>query len=178
MARSLERVDPGSRTSRRENEAETMNGSFAVGGATTPSVIVVDPRFDIYASLATAAREGKLDLHLRSSGTDAMRLARRIRVDAWLVAEELDNMAGHDFVELLAAHDGGGGAAGKVAMVATVPWQPGGGRTRGRCRRHAGAADLTCGSRQSAGSAGRSAIVDPRLRRACKSPAGDAPGRD
>lgn len=99
-----------------------------MGGATIPSVIVVDPRFDLYASLATAAREGKLDLHLRSSAADAMRLARRIRVDAWLVAEELDDMAGHDFVELLAAHDVGTGAAGKVAMVGAVPGQPGGGR--------------------------------------------------
>lgn len=97
-----------------------MIANASVRESSVPSVVVVDPRFDLYAPLAVAAREGKLDLHLRSSAADAMRLARRIRVDAWLVAEDLDDMSGHDLVELLAEHDGGR-AAGKVAMVGAVP---------------------------------------------------------
>lgn len=84
---------------------------------TIPSVVVVDPRFDAYAPLAAAAREGRLHLHLRSSGGDALRLARRRRVDAWIVAENLDDMAGHDFVTLLQGLDAGR-TAGRVAMVA------------------------------------------------------------
>jgi len=73
--------------------------SFLPGSV--PSVVVVDPRFDAYATLAASARMGKVSLHLRSGGSDALRLGRRLHVDAWLVAAELDDMSGHDFVELL-----------------------------------------------------------------------------
>ena len=66
-----------------------------------PSVVVVDPQFNAYATLAASARLGNLQLHLRSSGADAIRLSRRIDVDAWIVAAELDDMSGHDLVELL-----------------------------------------------------------------------------
>jgi CheY-like chemotaxis protein len=66
-----------------------------------PSVVVVDPQFNAYATLAASARLGDLQLHLRSAGTDAIRLSRRIHVDAWIVAAELDDMSGHDLVELL-----------------------------------------------------------------------------
>lgn len=70
-------------------------------GATIPNVVVVDPHFECYKPLAASARLGKLNLHFRSSGTDALRLAQQRRVDAWLVAMELDDMSGQDFVELL-----------------------------------------------------------------------------
>lgn len=100
-----------------------MNSSTAFDPANLPSVIVVDPRFDAYGPLAVAAREGRINLHFRASGAEAMRLARRLRVDAWLVAEELDDMAGHDFVELLGtlADDA---RTGKVAMVSAGKDQP------------------------------------------------------
>jgi CheY-like chemotaxis protein len=87
-----------------------------------PSVIVVDPRFDAYGPLAAAAREGRIMLHLRASGSDALKLARRLPVDAWLVAEDLEDMSGHDFVELLAGVDADF-APGKVAMVGAVAEQ-------------------------------------------------------
>jgi len=45
-----------------------------------------------------------------------MRLARRLDVDAWLVAEELDDMAGADFVDLLATIRG----ESKVAMIGSA----------------------------------------------------------
>ncbi|MFM8735262.1 MAG: hypothetical protein ACKOC8_08725 [Pirellulales bacterium] len=66
-----------------------------------PSVVVVDPHFEAYAALVAGARLGSYTLHLRSSGAEAMKLARRISVDAWLVAAELDDMAGEDLLEVL-----------------------------------------------------------------------------
>lgn len=69
--------------------------------ASVPHVVVVDPNIEHYKPLAASARLGKIDIHFRASGAEALKLARRQRVDAWLVAEELDDMAGQDFVELL-----------------------------------------------------------------------------
>ena len=66
-----------------------------------PSVVVVDPRFDAYKTLAASAKLGKITLHLRSSGAEALKLARRLPVDAWLIAPELDDMSGHDLLPLL-----------------------------------------------------------------------------
>jgi CheY-like chemotaxis protein len=74
---------------------------FDTHAGNLPSVVVVDPEFNSYATLAASARLGNLQLHLRSAGTDAIRLNRRIHVDAWIVASELDDMSGHDLVELL-----------------------------------------------------------------------------
>lgn len=88
-----------------------------------PSVVVVDPAFESYKPLAVSARAGKLLLHFRSSGADALKLAKRHHVDAWLVAPDLDDMSGFDFIELLRAqHDSErstSGSAGPkcVAMV-------------------------------------------------------------
>lgn len=81
---------------------------------TLPSVVVVDPQFDAYQELAASARSGRIGLHLRSSGAQGLKLARKLEVDAWIVAAELDDMSGHDFVELLGSLRGGS----KVAMVA------------------------------------------------------------
>lgn len=80
---------------------------------TTPNVVVVDPQFDAYRELAASARVGRMGLHFRSSGGQAIKLARHLEVDAWLVAAELDDMSGHDFVELLGAVRGDA----KVAMI-------------------------------------------------------------
>lgn len=87
-----------------------------------PSVVVVDPQFENYKPLAGSARQGKLKLHFRSSAADALKLARRLRVDAWLVAPELDDMSGPDFLELLQARFG----EARVAMV--EPATPGSAR--------------------------------------------------
>jgi DNA-binding response OmpR family regulator len=66
-----------------------------------PHVVVVDPCFESYGSLIESARAGRISLHLRSSGEDALRIAERKGVDAWLVAADLDDMSGPDFVQLL-----------------------------------------------------------------------------
>lgn len=86
---------------------------FDAHAGSLPSVVVVDPQFNAYATLAASARLGKLQLHLRSSGGDAVRLSRRIHVDAWVVAAELDDMSGHDLVELLKCEAG----EAPIAMV-------------------------------------------------------------
>lgn len=78
-----------------------------------PNVVVVDPRFDAYKQLADSARLGRINLHIRSSGAEAIKIARRRQVDAWLIAADLDDMSGHDLVELLRAR----AADTKVAMV-------------------------------------------------------------
>jgi CheY-like chemotaxis protein len=79
----------------------------------TPSVVVVDPQFDAYRDLAASARSGRIGLHFRSSGAQALKLARRLEIDAWLVATELDDMTGQDFLDLL----GDVRADAKVAMI-------------------------------------------------------------
>lgn len=84
-----------------------------VDSSRIPSVVVVDPRFDAYTALAASARMGRIDLHLRSAGAAALKLANRIDVDAWLIAAELDDMSGEDFVGLLQARRGDA----KVALV-------------------------------------------------------------
>lgn len=89
----------------------------ATFSASVPSVVVVDPRFDAYTALADSARLGKVSLHLRSSGNDALRLGRRLHVDAWLVAADLDDMSGHDFVELLRSES----HESPIAMLVDTP---------------------------------------------------------
>lgn len=79
-----------------------------------PHVVVVDPRFEAYKPLAASARQGRLTIHFRSNGSEALALARRLPVDAWLVAEHLDDMSGHDFVSLLKTESPGGS---RVALV-------------------------------------------------------------
>jgi len=78
-----------------------------------PNVVVVDPQFDAYKDLAAAAREGRINLHFRTSAADAIKLARRTRVDVWLVAAELDDVSGADFVTLLQGKVG----ASQLAIV-------------------------------------------------------------
>jgi CheY-like chemotaxis protein len=98
------------------NEKESLMSHDALRWdvpAEVPNVVVVDGHFEAYGPLAASARLGKLNLHFRSSGADAIKLARRHRVDAWLVATELDDMSGHDFLELLQSRLGDS----KVAIV-------------------------------------------------------------
>jgi CheY-like chemotaxis protein len=92
-----------------------------------PNVVVVDPRFDAYASLAASARAGRIGLHLRSSGGEALRLAQRLPVDAWLIASDLEDMSGHDLVALLEpSREQSDGSVAKVAVIESA--EPGGRR--------------------------------------------------
>ena len=90
----------------------------ALTGDRVPHVVVVDPNFEQYQSLIASERQGRITLHLRSSGRDAMRLLDRHRVDAWIIGTELDDMSGHDFAELLRGRLGLGEA--RIGMVPAV----------------------------------------------------------
>jgi PleD family two-component response regulator len=67
-------------------------------------VVIVDSSCDQYGDFVRAAREGKISLHFCVDGRSAMRLARRFRADAWLVAAELPDMSGFDLVDMLSPH--------------------------------------------------------------------------
>jgi CheY-like chemotaxis protein len=82
-----------------------------------PNIVVVDPRFDAYKPLATSARLGKLNLHFRSTGAEAVKLSRRLQVDAWLIADELDDMSGRDLAPLLQKQQAATGEGVKLALV-------------------------------------------------------------
>lgn len=81
-----------------------------------PHVVVVDPNFERYQGLIASERQGRITLHLRSSGRDALRLLDRQQVDAWLIGTELDDMSGHDFAELLRGRLGDA----RIGIVPTV----------------------------------------------------------
>jgi CheY-like chemotaxis protein len=107
---------------------------------TVPNVVVVDPQFEHYKPLAASARLGKLNLHFRSSGAEALKLSRRLRVDAWLVAPELDDISGRDFLELLQSRLG----QARLAMVESAA--PGSAQWQATQRQadDAGADDTLC----------------------------------
>lgn len=83
-----------------------------------PNVVVVDPEFQCYGPLVAAARAGRLNLHLRATAAEAIKLARRLEIDAWLVSSDLEDMAGEDFVELLDTLPTRGSHS--VAMIASA----------------------------------------------------------
>lgn len=64
-------------------------------------VVVVDSSCDRFGEFVRAARNSELGLHFCVDGRSAIRLARRLRVDVWLVAAELPDMTGCDLAEML-----------------------------------------------------------------------------
>ena len=94
-------------------------------------MVVLDPRFDAYPELVESARAGRLRLHMRSSGEEGLAFAKKQPVDAWLIATDLDDMSGTDFVHLLRsqlevskATDSEGGEQ-RVAIISEVAGRPG-----------------------------------------------------
>lgn len=75
--------------------------AFHAHTPTVPSVVVVDPRFDAYRSLASAAQHGLCTVHFRGSGAAALQLLSKYRADAVIVGAVLDDMSGENFVGLL-----------------------------------------------------------------------------
>lgn len=64
-------------------------------------IVIVDSTCDRYADFVEAAQAGEVGLHFCVDGRSAMRLARRFRADAWLVATELADMSGFDLLVML-----------------------------------------------------------------------------
>ncbi len=73
--------------------------SAAVG-----EIVIVDPVCDRYADFVEAAQAGELGLHFCVDGQSAVRLSRRFRANAWLIATELPDMSGFDLLEMLSPH--------------------------------------------------------------------------
>ena len=67
-------------------------------------IVIVDGACDHYADFVQAAQAGEVRLHFCVDGTSAIRLSRRFRADAWLVAAELPDMSGFDLLEMLVAN--------------------------------------------------------------------------
>ena len=64
-------------------------------------IVIVDASCDRYADFVQAAQAGEVRLHFCVDGTSAIRLSRRFRADAWLVAVDLPDMSGFDLLEML-----------------------------------------------------------------------------
>lgn len=96
--------------------------SSDVDASAAISIVVIDPRFDAYQSLATAAKLGRCSLHFRASGRAALHLLSKRRVEAVIVGEELDDMAGRECVVLLRARhaDASPGAEAPVVLMAAA----------------------------------------------------------
>lgn len=67
-------------------------------------IVVADGNCDRYGDFVQAAQAGEVGLHFCVDGRSAVRLARRFRADAWLVATELSDMSGFDLLEMLSPH--------------------------------------------------------------------------
>ena len=96
--------------------------SSAVDASAAINIVVIDPRFDAYQSLATAAKLGRCSLHFRASGKAALHLLSKRRVEAVIVGEELDDMTGPECVVLLRAQhaDASPGAEVPVVLMAAA----------------------------------------------------------
>lgn len=79
----------------------TSSSLHAVG---INEIVVVDGNCDRYGDFVQAAQAGEVGLHFCVDGRSAVRLARRFRADAWLVATELADMSGFDLLEMLSPH--------------------------------------------------------------------------
>ena len=64
-------------------------------------IVIVDAACDRYADFVHAAQAGDLRLHFCVDATSAIRLSRRFRAGAWLVAVDLPDMSGFDLLDLL-----------------------------------------------------------------------------
>jgi len=64
-------------------------------------IVIVDATCDRYADFVESAQAGQVGLHFCVDGRSAIRLSRRFRADAWLVASELPDMSGFDLLSML-----------------------------------------------------------------------------
>jgi DNA-binding response OmpR family regulator len=67
-------------------------------------IVIVDGTCDRYGDFVQAAQVGDVGLHFCVDGRSAVRLSRRFRADAWLVAAELPDMSGFDLLDMLSPH--------------------------------------------------------------------------
>lgn len=67
-------------------------------------IVIVDSACEQYGDFVRAAEDGEVGLHFCIDGRSAVRLARRFRADAWIVAADLPDMSGFDLLTMLVPH--------------------------------------------------------------------------
>ena len=67
-------------------------------------IVIVDATCERYGDFVQAAQSGEVGVHFCVDGRSAVRLSRRFRADAWLVASELPDMSGFDLLDMLSLH--------------------------------------------------------------------------
>jgi len=67
----------------------------------TRELVIVSPTCDRFGDFVAAGERGDVGLHFCVDGGSALRMARRFRADAWLVAVDLPDMSGLDLLEML-----------------------------------------------------------------------------
>jgi PleD family two-component response regulator len=67
-------------------------------------IVIVDSACEQYGDFVRAAEDGEVGLHFCIDGRSAVRLAKRFRADAWIVASELPDMSGFDLLTMLVPH--------------------------------------------------------------------------
>lgn len=97
-----QRANPGSGTASSVAELTDTPASMPVPRASAVrEIVIVDAMCDRYADFVRAAETGEIGLHFCVDGRSALRLSRRFRADAWLVAGELPDMSGFDLISML-----------------------------------------------------------------------------
>jgi len=81
------------------DDAATMRTTTGVA-----EIVIVDSSCDQYVDFVQAAQAGEIGLHFCVDGRSAVRLARRFRADAWVVASDLPDMSGYDLIDMLSPH--------------------------------------------------------------------------
>lgn len=66
-----------------------------------PEIVIVDANCTRYEAFVEAAQAGTIGLHFCTDGRSAVRLARRFRADAWLIAADLPDVSGFDLLDVL-----------------------------------------------------------------------------
>jgi len=79
-----------------------FHGAGSLRSIGISEIVIVDATCDRYGDFVQAAQAGEVGLHFCVDGRSAVRLARRFRADAWLVASELPDMSGFDLLDMLA----------------------------------------------------------------------------
>ena len=76
----------------------------SLGSAVINEIVIVDANCERYGDFVQAAQSGEVGVHFCVDGRSAVRLSRRFRADAWLVASELPDMSGFDLLDMLSLH--------------------------------------------------------------------------
>lgn len=83
---------------------QQLNAACSLRDMGINEIVVVDGNCERYGDFVQAAQAGEVGLHFCIDGRSAVRLARRFRADAWLVASDLPDMSGFDLLEMLSPH--------------------------------------------------------------------------